>query len=101
MGDTAPEPWTLVGVVGDIRSRTLTDEPVPEIYVPQAQTGVRHLAVLLRTGASGLGALPAIRNEVHALDPDLPLRRVEKLETAVDRAVGTPRFFLTLFSLFA
>jgi ABC-type antimicrobial peptide transport system permease subunit len=100
LGYSAEEALTIVGVVGDIRSRDLTDEPGPEIYLPQAQAGINRLAVLVRTPA-GVDVLPSIRAEVQALDPNLPLREVAMLEGTIDRAMGTPRFYLTLLTIFA
>ena len=101
LGYSIEEPLTIVGVVGDVRSRGLTDEPGPEIYLPQAQAGINRLAVLVRTSAAGIDVLPSIRAEVRELDPNLPLREVSMLEGSVDRAMGTPRFYLTLLFLFA
>lgn len=95
------EPWTIVGVVGDVRSQGLKEEPEPEIYVPHAQMGSRIMSVLVRTNAGGDNLLPAIRREVRALDPNVPLRNIEMLEEAVDHQLGSDRFYLLLLAVFA
>jgi predicted permease len=95
------EPYTIVGVVGDVRSRSLRDDPVPEMYVVQAQSGTDFLRVLARLAPGATDVLPAIRREVRTIDPNIPLRGIEQLETAVERAFGPARFYLLLLSIFA
>ncbi len=94
-------PHTIVGVVGDIRATSPRDDALPAIYVAQAQAGSEYLRVLARLSPSITDVLPGVRSEVHALDPNLPLRRVETLETAVQRSFGPARFYLLLLAIFA
>jgi predicted permease len=101
LGYGSEEPWTIVGVVGDIRSQELTAEPGPEIYVPHAQMGSRVMSVLVRMAPGAENVLPAIRREVRALDSSVPLRSVEMLEETVDRHLGPARFYLLLLAVFA
>jgi predicted permease len=101
LGYGSEEPWTIVGVVGDIRSEDLAAEPEPEIYVPHAQMGSRIMSVLVRMHRGVDNLLPAIRREVQALDPNVPLRNVEMLEETVDRQLGPARFYLLLLAIFA
>jgi len=93
--------WTIVGVVRDIRSRSLTREPASEIYVAHAQYGPSHMTVSVRgeTGATHL--LPAIRNEVMALDPNVPLRQIETVQEAMKQQAAPTRFYLLLVVVFA
>jgi predicted permease len=95
------EPHTIIGVVGDIRSTSLRDDPVSEIYVVQAQSGTDYLRVLARLAPGVTDVLPTIRRELRTIDPNIPLRSVEQLETAVQRAFGPARFYLLLLSIFA
>jgi predicted permease len=92
---------TIVGVVGDIRSLSVTREPQPEVYVPFRQMGSEYLTFLIRSRGDAEALLPAIRREVQSFDPDLPLRRVGLLSAAVDRSMGPTRFYFLLLSLFA
>src|SRR5262249_50211042 len=51
----------VIGVVGDVRDATLSQPPVPETYIPHAQTPVNGMGIVVRLGASGADAvLPAI-----------------------------------------
>jgi predicted permease len=83
------------------RSSRVTRAPHPEIYVSQAQFAASFMSVLVRTGPGAPDVLPAIRREVRAIDPNVPLRRIEMLEEAVDRQFGPARFYLMLLGIFA
>lgn len=101
LGYGSEAPWTIVGVVGDIRSEDVAAEPEPEIYVPHAQMGSRIMSVMVRMHPGVGNLLPAIRREVRALDSNVPLRNVETLEETVDRHKGPARFYLLLLAIFA
>jgi putative ABC transport system permease protein len=92
---------TIVGVMADVRSRAVMRAPEPEVYVPFAQMGSDYLTILVRTEGNPEALLASIRQEMHAFDPDIPLRRVELLSAAVDRSIGPTRFYFLLLSIFA
>ncbi|HUP24034.1 MAG TPA: ABC transporter permease [Thermoanaerobaculia bacterium] len=96
----AEESWTIVGVVGDVRSRGLTEDPPAEVYVAQGQIAAPWLTYLVRA-APGVEVLPAVEGAVAVLDPDLPLRRPETMNLWVERARGPALFFMTLIATFA
>ena len=95
------EPWNIVGVVGDVRSRRVTSGPQAEIYLSHAQMGASNVSVLVRLAPGAPDVLPAIRREVLALDQNVPLRRIEMLEETVDRQFGPARFYMLLLGVFA
>src|SRR5262249_3386954 len=91
----------VVGVVGDVRSRALDNTPVPESYVPHAQVPGGSMGFTVRTDGDPLALLPAIRQRIAALDPDLPLVRPQTMEAVVTASAGSMRLQSTLASLFA
>jgi predicted permease len=93
--------WTIVGIVGDIRSEALAQAPVPEIYVPIARFGGGLMTVTVRTAPGFGAALPEIRSAVYSAYPDLPLRGVETVSEAVQREVAPTRFYLLLLGFIA
>lgn len=93
--------WRIVGVVGNVRSSSLTREPGSEVYVPHGQFGGDHMVVTVRGTQGAAGLLPALREQVRALDPDLPLSNPETLAEVVRRQVAPTRFYLMLITLFA
>ncbi len=93
--------WRIVGVVADIRSRSVTGGPQPEIYVPHGRFGPAYQTISLRM-VNGAGVpTAAIRAEVRRLDSDLPIRDLETVEQALAAQVAPTRLYLMLVSLFA
>jgi predicted permease len=99
-GDNQPM-WEIVGVVSDARSRGPRADPVPEIFVPQAQYGPDFLDVHVRGAPGATGLVTAARDVLASLDPNVPMRRVETLDEAVAEQAAATRFYLTLVALFA
>jgi predicted permease len=93
--------WTIVGIVPDIQSVSLTEDPVSEIFVPFAQMPAQHMSFAVRSVRETPSLLPAIRAEVQAMDPDLPLRSVSTMEEAVSGETAATRFYLSLLVVFA
>jgi predicted permease len=93
-------PWTVVGVIGDVR-RGLKTEPDPAVYLSLAQLRTRSVFVHVRGRPGASNLLAAVREQVHALDPNLPLRNPELVFDAIRRDAGPTRFFLLLIGLFA
>jgi putative ABC transport system permease protein len=99
--DVPPLTREIVGVVGDVRSRSLDAVPVPETFVPHAQAPSGTMAFALRTEADPLSLLPSVRQRIAALDADLPLVRPQTMEAVVTTSAGSRRLSSTLTSLFA
>jgi len=93
--------WTIVGVVGDVRSRSVTEEPRSEVYVPHGQYGPNFLTTNLRMSAGATLPVATVRAEVARMDANLPVRGLETLEDAVAADIAPTRFYLMLVSIFA
>jgi putative ABC transport system permease protein len=96
------EPWqTIVGVVAAVKHSGLADDPNRHVYVPHAQNpyGVQDLVV--RTHQSPAAQTSAIRRQIQALDPSVPLYEVHTLEEAVARSTATERLMNVLLMAFA
>ncbi len=98
-----PEPTTVevVGVVRDSVSFTLSEDPRPYAYVPLAQSYTPWLALEARTEGDPSAMLPAVRREVAALDPTLPLFDVTTLDDAIGLSLFPARLGASLLGLFA
>ena len=107
LAQTGSEPlkWAeIVGVTADVKSVTPEAPPVPfQIYEPMTQHPARYNEILVRTVTSASAvAVDDIRNVITALDPDLPVRRLQPVDTAIDRAnyqFAILRDILTSFAL--
>jgi predicted permease len=88
----AGEGWSeVIGVVEDGKSRTSGQAPPPFVYYPflQSQSGNLGLTLVLRQRGDIANALAAVRREVQALDPNLPVQAAMTLTEAV-RLVTLP-----------
>jgi len=92
---------TIVGVVGNIRQESITDEAIPEMYVPYAQMPMNGTTVMLRSASDPLALVGAIRNEVLAIDKDQPIYEVKTLAQRVDEVSAVSRSLMVLLGSFA
>jgi len=91
--------WTIVGVVGNIRS-TL-DGPVRQtIFVPHAQRPGTSMSLFVRSAQDPAGLGPSIAAAVHALEPEAPVR-VQPLDEVIGGTIARPRALSILVGLFA
>jgi len=94
--------WLMVvGVVGRIKQYTLDVDSRIAFYFPQTQAMQRSMNVVVRSGTDPATLASAVRNEIRALDPDLPLYDVRTMEQRVDTSLATRRFSTTLLGVFA
>ena len=92
---------TIVGVVGNIRQESITDEAIPEMYVPFAQMPMNGVTVMVRTPSDPLAIVGAVRNEVLAIDKDQPISEVKTLAQRVNEVSAVSRSLMVLFTAFA
>jgi predicted lysophospholipase L1 biosynthesis ABC-type transport system permease subunit len=93
--------WTIVGVVPDVRSFSLTGRAGAEVFVPQAQMGPGRMTVVVRADPEAGVVLQQIREIVARMDPDVPLRNVTTMEAVVDEETASTRFLLSLLTVFS
>jgi putative ABC transport system permease protein len=93
---------TVVGVVGDVRSRSLETPPDPTVYVDYSQRlrGGRDFTVVMRSSAPPAVLLTDARRIVHNLAPGIA-PRFESFRNVFSASLDTRRFNLTLFGVFA
>ncbi len=93
---------TIVGVVGNVKYRTLEAEFTPEIYLSSSQIPVPAVSLVARTKLSDAGAITtAVRRELAAVDRNIPLTRVRVFDEYVARSLARSRFNALLLSIFA
>jgi putative ABC transport system permease protein len=98
-------PWhEIVGVVGDTRHQGLEATADPATYAPFTQKSWRWLTwmtVLVRSDGDPLALAEAVRNEVWALDPNLPVLETRTVESLYRESLARRRFNTLVLSLFA
>jgi predicted permease len=103
-GPDDPRLKTVIGVVGDVRSRGLGAEVEPEFYLPIAQAPPvawdwieRTMTVALRAETDAPEALvPSLRAAVRGIDPVLPLHGIATMEKRIFDSTAQPRFLASL-----
>ena len=93
--------YTVVGVVGNVRTTGLTEkEPVGAYYFPLAQNAGRGMTLVARTAGDPSSLVNAIRQQVTAMDPELPFFAVKPMQLRVEESLvsrKTPMMLATLF----
>jgi len=92
---------TIVGVVGNIRQESITDEVVPEMYVPFAQMRMNGMTLLVRTTSDPHTLARSLRSTVQAIDKNQPVYELKTLAERVDEGVAVSRSLTLLFTAFA
>lgn len=90
-----------MGVVGDIRHFGLDVDPKPEMYVPFAQEPYFTTIYVVRSSQDLRGLLSAIRREMQAIDPAIPLANVRTFENVIAESVAPRRLSVVLLGVFA
>ena len=98
-----PGEWlTVVGVSQNVRQRPGPDMGFdPVVYVPFTSDVVWNMNVLLRTDGDMATAAAALRAQVAAIDPDLPLFDVRTVDDLLTFQNWGQRVFGTMFGVFA
>jgi|CXWL01.1.fsa_nt_gi putative ABC transport system permease protein len=94
-------PSVVVGVVGDIRHRSLDSASREMVYWPHAELPIPSLTLLIRSTQSPLQITPSLQREVWALDRSLPVSEPRTMEQLMSGTVQRARFATLLFGLFA
>jgi putative ABC transport system permease protein len=94
-------PVTIVGVVANVKSASLSAEGRETIYVPYVFSSFLPLTFVVRTSADAGSLISRIRTAVTSLDPDVPVAELTTLESWVTRAMAQTRFLLALNGTFA
>jgi predicted permease len=98
--------YEIVGVVKNIKSRTLGETKRPVLFRSLEQTAASDPAflgysVLVRTTGGDYSALErAVRQEIHALDPAMATYNETTMEEHLRDALFLPRLAATLFGVF-
>ncbi|MEX2263309.1 MAG: ADOP family duplicated permease [Bryobacteraceae bacterium] len=107
--DSPQPPLAIVGIVGDVRQSGLHELPKPEMYVPYTQlpqVPVEFLrfppmTLVLRTAHGAAGMAAAVRQEILALDKDLPVPAAGSMEEILSGWLAQRRFNMLLLGAFA
>jgi putative ABC transport system permease protein len=92
--------FTVVGVVGDAKYRELRGSRL-DLYISSAQCPYAVHQFVVRTSGRPESIVNAVRAEVRAIDPALPIDDVVVLKDAVQAQIANPRLVALTFNGFA
>ena len=105
MSDSTP--WvTVVGVVRDVEHNELTAAPPPMFYAVHSQYEQvgrftpRTMSLAVRTTGSPLALAGAVRAQIRALDPQMPVAHVRTMDDIVRSSIARQRFSMLLLGAF-
>ena len=97
-------PWiTIVGVVGDVRQRSLDLEPAPQIYTAHAQSAdpPNFMTLAVRSTLAPAVLDAEVRRLAAAIDAGVPVYGTASMDARVADSLARRSFLLELFGLFA
>src|ERR1041385_2446866 len=100
-GPTSEAPWmTIVGIVGNIKSDGFDRPAQPHLYYPILQNPAYAMAIYLRTDVAPTAVTQSLREQVRALDRDLPVFGERTMTQVAAESVSRRRFAMQVVGLF-
>jgi predicted permease len=90
----------IIGVVGNIRQRGLSEPYEPVVYLHALQNMRVSMSIVVRTIGDPLRMANAVRNAIWSVDRNQPIAEVTTLENLLGRAVARPRLMAWLLGMF-
>jgi predicted permease len=94
------EPRSVIGVANDVKYLTINEPPRPYFYLPFLQAYRSDMALHARAHGSAEAAAKRAREQVAALDPDLPVEYARPLGERLKGATIFYRLAAAMLSLF-
>ena len=91
----------IVGVVGDVKHRNLWLPADPECYSPYEQLPFGTMTLVVRTAGDPMQLAPMMREQVKALDAELPVYHERTMDAYVSDSIAQRRFIGVVCSTFA
>ena len=91
---------TVVGIVGDMKKKTLYDEVEPVIYVPFSQSPSNRIWLVSRTQARPREMIPLMREAVWSVDRELAITNATTVAELVAQSAAQERYRTLLMNVF-
>ena len=100
-GDPDEPPFQVIGVVGDVRSVDLSEQPSAMVYVPLTYRSNESGSFVIRTANDPAAISDAIRKAIWSVDDQAVVPEVRTMDTVVDDSLAARNFQLHLLLAFA
>lgn len=91
---------TVVGIVGNIKTEGIDQPDQPHLYLPNFQNPGYAMAVFVRTNGNPAALTNSLRQQVQAVDPNLPLFGERTMDDLVAASLARRRFAMQVVGLF-
>ena len=98
LGDMDAE---IVGVVGNIRRASLTDEPRADLYFPFERVNSPQTTLFIRASGDPVAVLPAVQAAVRRLEPNAVLYETRTMANIAEESAAVTRLATRLLAGFA
>jgi putative ABC transport system permease protein len=98
--DTIP-PYTVIGVVPDVRQSVENKEPPAQIYLSHAQDPAQTVTLVVKHDGDAAAMTTALRRLVQSRDPDMPLYDVRTMEESLGYGLWEQRIYAVMMAVFA
>ena len=100
-GPSSEAPWMMiVGIVGNVKSDGFDQPDQPHLYFPVFQNPAYAMAIYLRTDVAPSRLTQALREQVRAVDRDLPVFGECTMAQVAAESVSRRKFAMQLVGLF-
>jgi hypothetical protein len=97
-----PTRATIVGIVPTVRQRNFQDpDPDPVVYLPYRADAQRSIVLVVRTAGDPGSVTPLVREQMRAIEPDLPLFGIKTMDQLLAQQRWSFRIFGSMFAIFA
>ncbi|HET6975501.1 MAG TPA: ABC transporter permease [Pyrinomonadaceae bacterium] len=98
---TEPNWFEIVGIVGNVRSQELREEPTAELYFSSRQEFWVGMQLVVRSSVEPSGLSGSLRQIVNEVDKSVPVSNIRTMDHVVSESITQPRFNLFLLGLFS
>ncbi|HLK64761.1 MAG TPA: ABC transporter permease [Bryobacteraceae bacterium] len=88
---------TIIGVAGDVKNFGLDSESTMDLYFPSLNPAY----VVVKSSGDAAALAGAVRREIHAADPDLPLSDLQTMDEILANSAHSRRWTMALLAVFA
>jgi predicted permease len=94
-------PCEIVGVVGDIRSQRIKEEPGMEFYRPWSQENFPFVSIGVRSNLKVDAVTKLVQSALATVNPGLAIALPQSMDAIVAQALGQERLMMWLLGIFA
>ena len=95
------ETHEIIGVVADVKNDDFEELVDPTSYLPYAQNARRTMSLVIRGTQDPTQLVSAVRSEVRALDPTLPVSNAKTVRQMIDERMSPKRLMTYILAIFA